>query len=84
MQTQDAKYIYCVDSSAGEPEAFRIRVADNYAEVITGFKNTRRVDDFLRGNERCTIIACELAPTGSVAIPSIGFLSCSCWVCQFG
>jgi hypothetical protein len=51
MQTQDAKYIYCVDSSPGEPEAFRIRVADNYAEVITGFKNTRRVDDFLRGND---------------------------------
>jgi hypothetical protein len=47
MQSQDAKYVYCVDSGPGEPEALRIRVADNHAEVITGLKNIRRVDDFL-------------------------------------
>ncbi len=56
MQSQDAKYVYCVDSGPGEPEAFRIRVPDNHAEVITGHKNVRRVDDFLRGNERSTTI----------------------------
>jgi hypothetical protein len=56
MQSQDAKYVYCVDSGLGEPEAFRIREADNHAVVITEHKNIRRVDDFLRGNERSTTI----------------------------
>jgi serine/threonine protein kinase/Tol biopolymer transport system component len=47
--SQDAKYIYCVDSGPGESKALRVRVADKHAEVITGMNNIRRIDDAVTG-----------------------------------
>jgi hypothetical protein len=43
--SQDAKYVYCVDSGAGEPKALRIRMADKHVEVISALKSIRRVYD---------------------------------------
>jgi len=61
--SQDAKYVYCVDSGTGEPRALRIRVADRHAEVITGLKNIRRVDDSSLG------FWAGVAPDGSLLLP---------------
>ena len=47
--SQDAKYIYCVDSGPGESKALRVRVADKHMEVITGMNNIRRIDDAVTG-----------------------------------
>jgi eukaryotic-like serine/threonine-protein kinase len=60
--SQDAKYVYCVDSGPGEAKALRIRVADKHAEVITGLKNIRRVDDSFVG------YYAGVAPDGSLLL----------------
>jgi len=61
--SQDAKYVYCVDSGPGEPRALRIRVADKHAEIITGLKNIRRLDDTSAGGYWAGV-----APDGSLLL----------------
>jgi len=61
--SRDANYVYCIDSGPGEPRALRIRVADKHAEVITGLKNIRRVDDSTLG------FWAGVTPDGSLLLP---------------
>jgi Tol biopolymer transport system component len=46
LWSQDGKYVYCVDSTAGNPRALRVRFADKNVEVITSLGSIRRIEDF--------------------------------------
>jgi hypothetical protein len=70
MQSQDAKYIYCVDSGPGNPKPFAFEWPTTMRRSSLGSR-TSAGSTTSCAETSAALRSCEPVPTGSVAIPSM-------------